>query len=844
MKFQVVGFFVHQQQAARFGVENLHRVFGDQPQQAVHVTHFGGQPVRDFVDGGQLPGTKLRLFEQLQLVDGARGQVRNIPEQILLLVGEGDARLGRRGDHHAQHPTGIGQQRDAQPGAQVGILRRSVRIAGQRLAHVVVGAQRLLRARDFADQVAAHPPAPSLFVKVAILALVVEHVVQLAGIAVAQGDEEARRIDHAHGLRVDQFEQGVEVDGEVQRAAHLAQHVLHADAAFQVVHRLGTLDRERDLVTQALDEARIFEHVGGPALARANRQKAVQSLLAAQPDDNRSAQHGQPSPVAHHVRRQFAPFFQVQQGRALAQVAHQAAFRQESDVGNALPRRGIFIGAVFVGDDIAYVQDRVRGGQRIVQQAMDQPGDVAQAHRLGHIARELLQVLLVMPPGAEIDRIDPALEVDAQRVEQQRHDEDRRHDQHRTQRRVARGSSDHHRDRRHHQPVRQRQQRQQRAVECGLRDHPVRIDRAELQHGVHGAQGQQDREHLVEHDHRRVDFLIEHGETEPDQHRDQHGHQADDHHRALVTGDGRGRARAPPVHPHHQRHRPGDQHAQRQHESRRVQLEIAGAEQHDTAAAERQRDQDRRGPPGGHLLHKGETVGKFQRQHSHQPRRQPGTDQPRPGIAVGAHDVEVSAQKDSQHGRQHRHKPHVGIVPPPPEDHRADDPQRHPGQPADAKIAEQIAQRHFAQADEHAAAAEAGQIAHVYALGPDRLGRAGAVIAQETDRHTPIPFLLAQHFGQLFDPFAHRQRAEIDARQPVQPVAGDQLDAFHGPGVILADQRPVGANLQVAQRQKSDKRLVVPIQGRIGVQHQQHPGRQEGKQGQAHHDSLALDSRI
>jgi len=138
---QVARVLVHQQQSPGLGLQDLHGVLGDQAQQPVHVAHLRGKLVGDLVDGSKLAGALLHLVEKLELVNGARRQVRNVHKEVLLLVAEGDARLGQRRDHHAEHAAArIRQQRDAQPRLEPGIVRRSVGGAAQGLARVVVGA--------------------------------------------------------------------------------------------------------------------------------------------------------------------------------------------------------------------------------------------------------------------------------------------------------------------------------------------------------------------------------------------------------------------------------------------------------------------------------------------------------------------------------------------------------------------------------------------------------------------------------------------------------------------------------------------------------------------------------
>jgi len=539
VKFEGAGFFVHQQQAARLGAQNLHRVLGDQTEQAVHVAHLGRELVRDLVDGAELARALLRLVEELELVDRARCQVGDIPEQVELVVVKGDVRLGRGGGHHAQHaPAGIGQQRHAHPRLELRVVQLRARVARQRVAREIIGAQRLARAHDLAHQVATHAPALAFQARDALVALVVEHVGQLVEVGVAQRDIEVGHIDHADRLRVDQLEQRVEIDREVERAAHLAEHVLHADAPLQVVDGLGALDRQRDLVAQALDEAQVFVQVGRGVAPRADDHEAVQHPLAAQAHDHRRAEHRQPRAVADHVQRQRLAFFQVEQAGALAEVMHQPAFRRERDVGEWLAGGRIGLGPVIVGHVIAHEDDHVRGRQRVFQGARDQGRHIAHRGGVRHIARELLDRGLVGAARAEIYGVDHTLQRGPDRVEYQRHHEDRGDDQRRAERGVARAAPDQHRDAGHDQPVAQREQADQRCVQHALRDHTIGIHQPELGRRVNRAQREENRQHLVEHDQVVQRFARRQLPAKRDQQRDRQRQQPDQDHRALVADDG------------------------------------------------------------------------------------------------------------------------------------------------------------------------------------------------------------------------------------------------------------------------------------------------------------------
>ncbi len=437
MKLKVAGLLIDEQQATRLGVENLDGVLGDQLQQPVHVAHLGRKLVGDLIDGGKLAGALLRLFEKLELVDGAGSEIRNIPEKVLLVVAKHHPRFGSRRHHHPQHAfAGVGQKGHAHPRFQARVLRRGMRIACQRFPDVIVGAQRRLRAGDFANQVAPHAPAPAFHLRNAIVPLVVENVIQLVGVGVAQGNIETRRIDHAQRLRVDEFQQRVKINGKVQRAAHLAQYVLHLNAAFQVVHCLSALNGQRHLIAQALDEAQVFVQIRRSALTRPDGQESVQPLPPAQPDDDRRAQHRQLGPAANHFQRQGTPFFHVEQGRPLAQMAHQPAFRTEYDVCWALTGSRVGLGAVLMRCGVTHEQNHMRGRKCLLQHLPNQLRDFRQPHRVCDIARKLLQHRLVRAPGAKIDGIDLLLEIQPQRVESDSHTEDREHNQHGAERRI------------------------------------------------------------------------------------------------------------------------------------------------------------------------------------------------------------------------------------------------------------------------------------------------------------------------------------------------------------------------------------------------------------------------
>jgi len=645
---------------------------------------------------------------------------------------------------------------------------------------------------------------------------------QRVGARVAQGDGEHRRVNHTPRLGVDQFEQRVEINGKVQGAADLAEHILHADAPFQVVHGLRPLDGQGHLVAQTLDEAQVFVAVGRAAPARADGENGIQPFLPAQAHDDRRAQHSQARPAAHHFQRQRASFFQVQQAGLRAQVAHQPALRAEDHIGEALARRRVRARAIVARRRVAHEQNSVGRSYSRFQRLHQQPRHLIQADGIRHLARELLQQRLVGAAGTVVHRVNASLQALAQRVEGQRHTEDRQHNQRRADGQIAHRAAHQRGHARHQHEVAQGEQSQQRRVESGARRKAVGVQLPPLGNSEQGTERQQCGESLGEHGQRRHARPGDDQRDQPRRKREQRQERAKDQDRALAAHRQRRRPPPPPEHPRQQDHAAEHVRPQGQAQPQAACLCVVRAIERGARCAGGQRCHCRRYAQRGHLLDGDEAVGHLQRQHDQQPAAQRQRHDPGPGGGLCCQRGELSGDKHGKRRRHQRHNLHERVGRPASEEQRRQPPQDRARDPARGEVGREVASGKVGQHHAQGAGMHAAGTFRASALRPGGHRPARALKAHG---HGVAGGALDQQVVERIQPLGNGHRFQVCAVQRGEAVALAQPGVQRGP--CRAHQRFRRAYRQVALHERAQEGTIQPGSRRDRVHKEQQAGDQQ-----------------